>query len=247
MRMLPLCGFLLILLVWQVIYSSQLLPNALFASPRAAFEELFLLSRTAGFWIDLVATLKLTLIAVIASTCIGIPLGILSGSSLGIQKLIDAPVDFLRSIPAPAIFPIAIMILGVNDSSKLAVAIFACSLLMLVQVGGGVRAVNPIRRRVLETFGASAYQKARLQLIPEIMPHLLTGLRLSVSLALVLIFVAEMLIGSDRGLGSRMMHAQSAYLIEEVYALLICVGLIGYGLNSLFSRAFQFEKRKTVK
>jgi ABC-type nitrate/sulfonate/bicarbonate transport system permease component len=239
--LLPFTGFALILLIWQAAFSAQLLPNALFPSPLATIKELFHLGGTSAFWTDIFATLKLVLIAVVASALIGIPVGILSGSNMAIRQMTDAPVDFFRSIPAPAMFPMAIILFGINDVSKLAVTILACSLLIIVQVSGGVQNVNPIRRRVLELYAANAMQKARFQLLPEIAPYILTGVRLSISLALILIIVSEMLIGSMQGLGARMVHAQAAYLIEEMYSLIIFTGFLGYILNTFFQKIHIYD------
>jgi ABC-type nitrate/sulfonate/bicarbonate transport system permease component len=242
----PVGGFLGVLLLWQIAYSTHILPHALFPSPAGAFIELFRLGQTAQFWLDILSTLKLTLIAVFASACIGIPLGLLSGSSPMLRNLTDAPVDFFRSIPAPAMFPMAILLFGINDLSKVAVTIFACSLLIIVQVSGGVRTVNPIRRRALELFGANSFQKARYQLLPEVKPFMVTGIRLAISLALILIIVSEMLIGSEAGIGARLVHAQAAYLIEEMYGSIICIGIMGFLLNNILLSFSNNSNEKTI-
>jgi ABC-type nitrate/sulfonate/bicarbonate transport system permease component len=193
---------------------------------------------------DIWATLSRAATGLIISCIVGIPLGLFFGQHHELFAFFELPIDFLRSIPSSALFFLFILIFGIGNSSKVAVVVYGCAPIMLV---GAVYGARPNREkedrlRMLRIFGATDRQVFRLCVLPDALPQLAAALRVAVSLALVLVIVTEMFLGSNDGLGHRLYDYYLAYRIADMYFVLIILGLIGYAANRF---AVEIERRLT--
>lgn len=241
-KVLPLVGPLLLLAVWEVAAAADIAPRVLFPPATAVAAEFITLLGDSAFIQDTLLTIYRTLVSLVFSILIGVPFGMLLGQIRPLHSAMSGLIDFLRSVPAPALFPLVLLFLGIRDAAKIAVAVYAASLLLIIQATYGVRKVSRVRSDVLKLERATTGQRVWLLLLPEMAPFVAAGIRLSASLCLVLIVVAEMLMGAGGGLGQRIMDAQAAYLVEELYATIVLTGIMGYLLNA----GFVVAERKIV-
>ncbi len=186
---------------------------------------------TGGLFTDLSETFIRTLKAFFLATLAGVPFGILIGSSQKVYRSVEFLIDFFRSTPATAMFPLFMVIFGLGDFSKVAVAAFAAWLIVVFNGAYGV--MNARRTRVLAAriMGASRLRIFKDVLFYESLPQILIGLRTAVSLSLVVIVVAEMFIGSDNGIGKRIIDSQITFDLPQLYGTILVAGVLGYGLN----------------
>jgi NitT/TauT family transport system permease protein len=131
-------------------------------------------------------------------------------------------------------FPLFLLIFGLGDFAKIAVAGFAAFLIVFFNTAYGVMNARQTRLLAARVMGASKMRIFRDVLFFETLPQTFIGLRTAVSLALVVIIVAEMFIGSDNGLGHRIINMQMVFDLKQMYATIIMSGVLGYGLNALF-------------
>ena len=126
------------------------------------------------------------------------------------------------------------------DINKVAIAAFGAFLIVVFNSAYGV--INARKQRVMaaRVMGASRWQIFRDVLVWESMQPTFVGLRSAVSMALVIVIVAEMFIGSDTGLGHRIIDTQQVMNVRGMYAAILSAGVLGYALNILFLVA---EKR----
>ena len=110
-------------------------------------------------------------------------------------------------------------------------AAFPTCLLMIVNSAYGVFNVTPERRKVARVFGATSMQIIRKVDLPEALPQVFIGLRLSLSLSLIVAVVSEMFIGTDIGIGQRIYDAYLTNSAASLYSYLLLVGLMGYVIN----------------
>src|SRR5205814_3416310 len=127
-------------------------------------------------------------------------------------------VDFFRSTPATAMFPLFLLIFGLGDLAKVAVAAFAAFLIIFFNTAYGVMNARQTRLLAAKVMGASRTRIFRDVLFFETLPQTFVGLRTAISLALVVIIVAEMFIGSDNGLGHRIIDMQVIFDLKQMYA-----------------------------
>ena len=146
---------------------------------------------------------------------IGVPLGVLLGSNEKAYRSVEFLIDFFRSTPSSALIPLFLLIFGVSDINKVAIAAFGALLIVVFNSAYGV--INARKQRVMaaRVMGASRWQIFKDVLIWESLQPTFVGLRSAVSMALVIVIVAEMFIGSDSGLGHRIIDAQQVLNVQE--------------------------------
>jgi NitT/TauT family transport system permease protein len=189
---------------------------------------------------DFSYTLLRTLEAFVLASLFGVPIGILLGSNERSYRSVEFLIDFFRSTPSSALIPLFLMIFGVSDINKVAIAAFGALLIVLFNSAYGV--INARKQRVMaaKVMGASRWQIFKDVLVWESLQPTFVGLRSAVSMALVIVIVAEMFIGSERGLGHRIIDSQQVMNVRDMYASILAAGGLGYALNVLF---LMLEKR----
>jgi len=233
-RLLPLIGPLALFVVWDLVVRLQLVSPVLLPTPSATIVALVKGMAGGPLLADFLSSLNRTVQAFLMAGVIGVPLGVLLGSNEKAYRSVEFLVDFFRSTPSSALIPLFLMIFGVTDMNKIAIASFAAVLVILFNSAYGV--INARKQRVMaaRVMGASRWQIFKDVLIWESLQPTFVGLRSGVSMALVIVIVAEMFIGSDSGLGNRIINAQQVLNVREMYAAILAAGALGYVLNILF-------------
>jgi len=231
---LTLLGPVLLILFWWLAAEANWVNERLLPGPWSTFGSLWDNLISGSMFKDAYATLKLTLWAFGIAAVLGIPLGIILGASRKLYQSVEFVIDFFRSTPATAMFPLFLLIFGIDDTSKVSVAAFAAWLVLIFNVAYG--AMNARKTRILaaKVMGASQWRIFRDIIFFESLPQTFVGLRMAISIDLVVIIVAEMFIGSSDGMGHRIIDAQQVYDLTDMYASILVTGVIGYGLNLLF-------------
>lgn len=181
--------------------------------------------------IDLASTAWRTLVGFAVAALIGIPLGLILGSKESLRQATSVLIDFFRSVPGTALFPLFLLFFGIGDRAKVANVVFACALIIMVNAMYGVRNANKTRILAAQTMGASPTRIYLRIVLPSALPEIAGGLRIAVSIALIVIVVTEMFVGTASGLGRRIFRAHDLFQIPEMYAAILLTGLFGYGLN----------------
>lgn len=220
--------------IWWAAFLTGGVSQKLLPSPIGTLESLALSIIDGSMLVDFGHTIARTFYAFAIASLAGIPLGIVAGADRRIYASIEFLVDFFRSTPATAVFPLFLLIFGLGDLAKVAVAAFAAFLIVLFNVAYGVMNARQTRMLAAKVMGATRLQVFRDVLFFEALPQTFIGLRTGVSLALVVIIVAEMFIGSDNGLGHRIIDMQIIFNLKQMYATIIMTGVLGYGLNLMF-------------
>jgi NitT/TauT family transport system permease protein len=230
---LPVIGVIGLLALWSLVTWRQWVDPVLLPSPTLAFTAFWHgMSGVLGF--DFVKTIYRTAAATLIAAAIAIPLGIVLGASEKVYRSLEFVIDFFRSTPASAMFPLFLVLFGVGDETKISVAAFGAMLVILFNVAYGVMNARKTRLLAAKVMGASRLRVLFDVMLMESLPQTFVGLRNGVSLALVIIVVAEMFIGSQDGLGHSVFEAQQLFEMPRMYAAIFAAGALGYGLNLLF-------------
>lgn len=229
-----LTGPAILIATWWVAYVFELVDKNLLPSPFATLYDTGINIATgdvmADFWFTLVRVFYAFIIAVI----IGVPLGIVLGANNKVYRSVEFLIDFFRSTPATAMFPLFLLLFGLGDFSKIAVACFAAMLVIVFNTAYGVMNARQTRILAARSMGASRIRIFVGVIFFETLPQTFIGLRTAVSMALVVIIVAEMFIGATDGLGHRIIDAQISYDLTDMYGSILVTGAMGYGLNVFF-------------
>ncbi len=231
--LLPIVGVAGLLAIWSLTTWRQWVDPVLLPSPILTFKAMWAgMHGALGF--DFVKTVYRTAAATVIASVIAIPLGILLGASEKIYRSLEFVIDFFRSTPASAMFPLFLVLFGVGDETKISVAAFGAALVILFNVAYGVMNARKTRLLAAKVMGASRLRVLFDVMLLESLPQTFVGLRNGISLALVVIVVAEMFIGSQDGLGHSVFEAQQLFEMPRMYAAIFAAGVHGYGLNLLF-------------
>ena len=230
---LPVVGIAALLAIWSLVTWRQWVDPVLLPSPISTFKALWAgMHGALGF--DFVKTVYRTAMSTVIAAVIAIPLGIVLGSSERLYRSLEFVIDFFRSTPASAMFPLFLVLFGVGDETKISVAAFGAILVILFNVAYGVMNARKTRLLAAKVMGASRLRVLFDVMLLESLPQTFVGLRNGVSLALVIIVVAEMFIGSQDGLGHSVFEAQQLFEMPKMYAAIFAAGVLGYGLNLMF-------------
>lgn len=233
-RMLPCIGPVVLFIVWDLVVRLGFVKAILLPPPIDTV--MTLLNGLAGGPLlkDFAVTLWRTLQAFLIAGVVGVPLGVLLGSNEKAYRSVEFLIDFFRSTPSSALIPLFLMIFGVSDINKVAIAAFGAFLIVVFNSAYGV--INARKQRVMaaKVMGASRWQVFKDVLVWESLQPSFVGLRSAVSMALVIVIVAEMFIGSDSGLGNRIINSQQVMNVRAMYASILAAGVMGYSLNVAF-------------
>ena len=168
---------------------------------------------------------------------IAIALGVTAGGILGywgaLFQVVEPVVEFLRAIPPPVLIPFTLVLLGLGDAGKIVVIAFGCLWPVLVNAIDGTRNVNETFKDTARLFGRTPTEIAWQVVVPAALPQVFAGMRTSLSLALIMIVLSEM-IASSNGVGYFVLHAQRTFDVPSVYSGILLLGLFGYLFNRLF-------------
>lgn len=236
-RAVPFIGPVLLFIVWDLVVRLGFIKPILLPPPADTVTALINGLAGGPLLKDFAVTLWRTCQAFMMAAVIGVPLGVVLGSNEKAYRSVEFLVDFFRSTPSSALIPLFLMIFGVSDINKVAIATFGALLIVVFNSAYGV--INARKQRVMaaRVMGASRWQIFKDVLIWESLQPSFVGLRSAVSMALVIVIVAEMFIGSDSGLGNRIINSQQVMNVRDMYASILAAGAMGYSLNVLFLMA----------
>lgn len=223
-----------ILVFWFFLTTFKVVSPILLPSPTKVFATLFLLFSSNTILPDLLKTLSLWIPGLCIGFAIGIPIGILMGYSDKIYASFEILIDFFRSLPSIVLYPLFIVFFGLGDLPKIAIVIFATSLYTAVNTIYGVKYGRESRLMVAKALKANKWQTFSKVILPAALPEISAGLRVSLSIGLIVTIGSEMILGANFGLGKRVLDASMVYNMSEMYAIIILVGLLGYFSNKLF-------------
>ena len=231
---LPVLGVVGLIALWYLAVWNRIVDPVLLPSPADTFRAMYKGMAGGRLSFDFIKTVERTVLSTLIAAGVAIPLGIFLGASERLYRSVEFVVDFFRSTPASAMFPLFLVLFGVGNETKIAVAAFGAALVILFNVAYGVMNARKTRLLAAKVMGASRLQVLTGVVLLESMPQTFIGLRNGVSLALVIVVVAEMFIGSTDGLGHRVFEAQQLFNMPDMYAAIFAAGALGYGLNLLF-------------
>ena len=246
----PVLSILVALAVWELISRGGVIEERDLPSMSASFGELWSMMKTSDFWIAFGQTVRGWAIGLGLATLLAVPLGIVLGSSDFAARAFRVPIEFLRPIPSAALIPVLFLTLGTNLNSEIFLATFGAFWPLLVQTMYGVHDVDPIAVDTARSFGIPRHARLIKITLPSAVPYIMTGLRISSTVALILAFTAELFMGTP-GLGQMLNYASAFGLNEQVYALALATGFLGvaihYAMVVLERRALRWHPSQRVE
>ncbi|HEX9644168.1 MAG TPA: ABC transporter permease [Acidimicrobiia bacterium] len=169
----------------------------------------------------------------VIAAVVGIAIGVFFGLNRIARRATEPTVDFLRSIPAPAIISVFIIVLGFEDTMKITAIAFASTFPILLNTIDGVRGVDQQQLEMARAYKLRRQDEIFKIILPAASPQIFAGLRISLAVALAVMAFSEMFAGTD-GLGFFIIFSQATYRVNEMYAGIFMLGILGYTVNLIF-------------
>lgn len=217
---------------WQLAVSGGAVSSGI-ASPAKSLRALANLFDGGAIFPDLLHTLTSALLGWLVGSALAIALAALIASVGLLWRLAITTVEVLRAIPAIALVPVAILVFGFSLNMEIAVSAYVTLWPVLISTALGLRAARAAYRDVGQVLRLSARDRMLKLALPGAARQLIVGLRLGLSSALALAIVAEM-IGNPDGLGAALVRAQQSTRSDQVFALVLLIGMLGAALNAAF-------------
>jgi ABC-type nitrate/sulfonate/bicarbonate transport system permease component len=164
---------------------------------------------------------------------VGVLLGVILGRSKHAIEYVEPLIHFGRSIPATTLIPVFIVLFKFSTTMRVSVIIFGVIWPILLNAIDGARSVEPIQLDIARVFKLSPLQRLRLIIIPGAAPKIVAGLRISLSLSIILMVTSE-LVGATDGIGFFLSNAKKSFLLPEMWSAIMLLGVLGYFLNTVF-------------
>jgi ABC-type nitrate/sulfonate/bicarbonate transport system permease component len=185
-----------------------------------------------------------SLVRIAAGFAIAVVLGVGLGIPIGLSRLTRSlampHIEYWRSMPPPALLPISIVLLkDIGDRQKISLIAFFCLFPVLLNTIDGVRGIDPTLLDTARSYGVPRNQWIRRLVVPAALPQIVAGMRTSLSLAVIIMVVAEYF-SSTNGVGYVLLISKNTFEMAPMWAAILLIGLLGYALNLLF---LLFERR----
>jgi ABC-type nitrate/sulfonate/bicarbonate transport system permease component len=181
---------------------------------------------------NLAPSLRRLLSGYVLAAVVSITLGVAIGRSRHLGDYVEPIINFVRAIPPPALLPLFIVLLGIEDNMKIvliATGVFAPILLNTIE---GVRTIDPLYVDTARAYRISRIRRITHVILPAAAPKVFAGLRISMSIAVILMVISELVAATD-GVGFRILQSQRLFQMEELWAGIVVLGLLGVFLNAM--------------
>ena len=231
-------SLVMVLLVWAGVSALQIFPEAIFPSPLSVWHSAVDLYREGLLVSDMKDSLGRAAIGFLIGATLGVAVGLVTGRTQFFRSLLNPFLTLLRPIPAIALVPVAIVWFGIGEGSKYFVVSYTVFLTVWFNTHQGMEYVPDIYIRASRSLGASRFREFFEVVLPAAAPHIFSGIRLGVALAFLSLVAAE-LTGASSGIGYRLQEARQYIRTDQMFALLIELGVLGAIIDYVFGKLGQ--------
>lgn len=227
--------FAVVIAIWQIGSSTGWISDIALPSPASIIKALWELVESGELWLHLGASLQRLFFGWLLGTVAGLALGFSVGMFSAARSTGIAFVSAIFPIPKIALLPLFIIWFGIGEPSKVATIAFGVFFPTVINTYGGVDAVPRNLIRMAQSFGLSNWQIIRKVVFPGALPTILSGFRISTSIAIILLIAAEM-IGAEYGIGSLILAAGNLYQTSKLLAGVVILSALGLLVSALLTR-----------
>ena len=233
-RLLPLAGFAIFVAVWYVVALSGVFPDGQLPRPDQVVRVVVDRFARQDLWRDVQLSVLRVLIGVAVGCAVAIPVGFVLAWYRTLRSMFDPLVSFFRALPPIALIPLVIVYLGIGESARLSILIYAAFFSAVVVIYEGVAAIDGIYVRAAQAMGATPFEVFRRVVLPLTVPQILVAVRVSLGVCWATLVAAE-LIAARRGLGATIQNAANFFQIDMIYGGVVLIGLSALVMDRLLA------------
>jgi NitT/TauT family transport system permease protein/sulfonate transport system permease protein len=221
---------------WEALSRSGLVNDVMLPAPSTIAQSAWSLLLTGELARHLAASFLRAMVGFVSGSVLAIVLGVAMAQIPLLQAAINPLVQMFRAVPSLAFVPLAIFWFGIGETSKIFLIAWGVFFPVWVNTYIGVRDSNPLFHRAAASLGASGWRNFAFVVLPAALPFIIAGLRVSLSVALVVLVAAE-LAGAAFGVGYLIQMSQQVFRVDQMFVGLIVLGVMGFSADLLFELA----------
>ncbi len=223
-------GLLLLALAWELLPLLGVVDPYFIPPLHEVLAALGDLAASGELLRHLRASLLRSGVGFLLATSTAIPVGAAIAWYRPVREFLQPVLEVFRNTAALALLPVFTLILGIGESSKIAIIVYACFFPILLSTIAGVATVDEQLLRSARVLGLSPAATFRKVVFPAAVPTIFTGIRISGAASILVLIAAEM-VGAKAGLGFLIMYANMNFLIPKMYAAILVTSLLGLAVN----------------
>lgn len=224
-----------LLLVWQLAPHLGWVDKTFLPPVSQVLRAWWELAKTGELWSDTRVSLQRSLTGFGIALCVGVPLGLLIGWYPLAAELLSPVLAIFLNTAAIALLPVFTLILGIGETSKISIIVYASVWPVLYNTISGVKNVDPLLVKSARSLGLSHLRLFQKVILPAAVPTIFTGVRLAGAASILVLITTEM-VGAKAGLGYLIINSQFNFQIPQMYAGIVTVSAIGVTFNYLLLR-----------
>ncbi len=248
--LLGVAGLAIVIVLWEAVSRLGIVRETSLPPASVTFARLGVELVRPALWVGTAETLVQIAASTALCLAIAVPLGLLIGRLPVLDRYTRSSVDFLRAVPGLALVPLFVLVIGAKPEMVIALAAFVAIWPLLTQTIDGARGVEPLALEMARTFRLGRARTFTAVVLPSAAPYVVTGLRITLNVALLVAVGAQLLVGAP-GIGQQMATANANGDGVAIYAFSIWAGLLGVALNLLLrwaeDRALAWHKAATAQ
>ncbi|MCB1387881.1 MAG: ABC transporter permease [Rhodobacteraceae bacterium] len=217
-----------VLVIWEI--AAQLSGSRMF--PKVSGVVAALWSDWARISTATLATLRRAAIGFGIALVFMLPLGIVLGRVRVLGEIVEPILEFLRPLPPIAVVPLAMMLLGIGDEAKLVIVVFGASFPIVINAIDAVKVQDPMQVRLGRSLRLTTVERMLYIDLPAALPRIFAGIRLSITVSLLLTVVSEIILSTD-GLGAYLKQQQSSFNVTKVMTAIVVIAIVSVFVNGL--------------
>lgn len=225
-RLLAIGTPLLLVALWEGAVRAGILDARFFPPPSLVLVTLYELLAGGTIVKHTLTTVVRVLVGFGIGTAAGLGSGLILGTAQPLRAALEPTISALYVIPKVAILPLVMLVFGLGEASKIAIVAIATFFIVVINTTAAVVGVEPIYLEAGRAFGAKRLRMFRHILLPGALPMIVTGLRLALGTALIVVIAAEF-VTTQEGIGYFIWHAWNTLRPEEMFAGFIVIGVLG--------------------
>ncbi|MFZ4854964.1 MAG: ABC transporter permease [Desulfuromonadaceae bacterium] len=225
---------LLLLIVWEAVCRGGLVSPIMLPSPSAIVIRWLEWLRSGELLVDVLGSLGRVTSGFLLGAGLALPLGLFMGSSPRTYEYFNPIIQVLRPIPPIAWIPMSILWFGLGNPPAIFLISLGAFFPVLMNTISGVQNVDSIYLRAARNLGAGRSAMFRRVILPAATPYILTGIRIGIGTAFIVVIVSEM-IAVNNGLGYRILEAREFMWSDKIIAGMVTIGLLGLAIDQIMN------------
>jgi ABC-type nitrate/sulfonate/bicarbonate transport system permease component len=220
------------LIAWQLAVSANFISEFFLPGPKLVFNLLVEMIADGSLFMHIGVSLARVVAGFLLAVAVAIPLGMMIGLWRPMFHLVDPWIELIRPIPPIAWIPMAILWLGLDEESKVAIIMYGAFFPIFLNTVSGLRGVDRVHVWAALTLGVSPRQIFWHVILRSALPRVVVGLRLGAGMAFIVLVAAELIL-AEFGLGFLIQDGRNQLRTEQIMVGIVTIGVLGYLINKI--------------